>query len=160
MNKEIRKRLHLLLGFLALLLASNLFAWSTETSDNNWRSGSGQGVAEAEVTHGSGNKIYVACDSGSGYGSSIHFMLAGNSPKPNSEVLIIFDRKHPESFSVNKNGEITSECRVCAANFDYLIEQLKKHSSVYVRFSDGRESTFTLKGSAKAIGNCPSTWSQ
>ena len=152
--------MHLLLGFLAFLLASNLFAWSTETSDNKWRSGWGQGVAEAEVTHGSGNKIYVACDSGSGYGSSIHLMLAGNSPKPNSEVLIIFDKKHPESFSVSKNGEITSECRACAANFDYLIENLKKYSIVYVRFSDGRESTFTLKGSAKAIGNCPSTWSQ
>lgn len=152
--------MHLLLGFFAFLLAGNLFAWSTETSDNNWRSGWNQGVAEAEVTHGSGNKIYVACDSGSGYGSSIHFILAGNSPKPNSEVLIIFDKKHPESFSVNKNGVITSECRVCAANFDYLIEQLKKHSSAYVRFSDNRESTFTLKGSAKAIGDCPSTWSQ
>lgn len=152
--------MHLLLGAVTILFASSIFAWSTETSDNFWRNGWGQGVAEAEVTHGSGNKIYVACESGSGYGSSIHFMLAGNNPKPNSEILIIFDKKHPESFSVDKNGKITSECRACAANFDYLIEQLKKHSSVYIRFSDGRESTFTLKGSAKAIGDCPSTWSQ
>lgn len=152
--------MHLVLGFVTFFFACNIFAWSTETSDSNWRSGWGQGVAEAEVTHGSGNTIYVACESGSGSGSSIHFMLGGDSPKPNSEVLIIFDKKHPKSFSVNKYGEITSECRACAANFDYLIEQIKKHSSAYVRFSDGRESTFTLKGSAKAIGECPSAWSQ
>ncbi|PTQ92600.1 hypothetical protein C8R30_12223 [Nitrosomonas nitrosa] len=156
--------MHLQLGFLAFLFASNLFAWSTETSDDIWRSGWGQGVSEAEVTRGSGNKIYVACLSGREWpldmGSSISFMLAGDGPKPNSELLIIFDKKHPESFSVDKHGKITSDCRACAANFDYLIEQLKKHSSIYVRFSDGRESTFTLKGSAKAIGECPSAWSQ
>ena len=38
-----------------------VLGWDKETSDNIWRNGCGQGVAEAQVTRGSGNEIYRNC---------------------------------------------------------------------------------------------------
>ncbi|MCE9662964.1 hypothetical protein LY622_05880 [Halomonas sp. M5N1S17] len=134
----------------ASVMTTSAFAWTTATSDDEWRSGWGQGVAEAEVTRGSGNKIYVACESGSRRASSIHFSLAGDGPRSN-EIIMIFDQGPLETISVDQNGTISSDSRAGALNFDHVLEKLKIHNSVYIRFSDGRESTFTLKGSAKAI---------
>ncbi len=133
------------------------FAWSSATSDDVWRSGWGQGTAEAQVTHGSGNEIYVACEDGSGFSSSISFSLAGSGPK-GSEVLIIFDNGKPESISVGRDGRVISDSRAGDSTFRYVLANFKNHRKVYIRFSDGRESTFTLNGAAKAIGNCRSTF--
>lgn len=132
-------------------------AWSTATSDKVWRSGWGQGVAEAQVTHGSGNQIYVACNDGSGMNSSISFWLVGDSPK-SGEILMIFDKGSPESISVNADGDIVSDSRVSDSTFRYVLDKFRQHNSVYIRFSNGHESTFTLKGAAKAIGDCRSTF--
>lgn len=140
-----------------LLGSFSVFAWSTGTSDKAWRSGWGQGVAEAQVTHGSGNEIYVACEDGSGMDSSISFMLVGDGPK-SGEVLMIFDKDDPESIQVNANGDIVSDSHVSDSTFRYVLDKFKRHNSVYIRFPDGRESTFTLKGAATAIGDCRSTF--
>jgi hypothetical protein len=140
------------------MFCSAAVAWTTETSDDKWRSGWGQGVSEAEVTQGSGNKIYVACEDGSGGDSSVSFELVGDGPKSGSEVLLIFDKGKPESISVDKLGRIVSDSYASASSFEYVIAKLKKHLSVYVRYPDGREATFTLKGAAAAIGQCRSTW--
>lgn len=145
----------LLQGLLAYTICSH--AWASDT-DDRWRNGWGQGTSEAEVTHGPGNRIYVACDTGSGFGSSVHFQLVGKPPPPHSDVLLMFDREKPQAAQVDAHGKVRSDCRVCAANFDHLIAALKSHSSVYVRFADGRETTFTLAGSSQAIGACPSNW--
>ena len=140
-----------------LLFGNVAHAWTTSTSDNVWRSGWGQGTAEAEVTHGSGNNIYVACQDGSLINSSITISLAGKGPNGNS-ILMVFDAGNIESISVNKFGSIESDSRSGDATFRYVIDRLKKHKTVLVRFGDGRESTFTLNGASKAIGNCKSTF--
>jgi len=75
-------------------------------------------------------------------------------------VNVRFDGEKIFSFSVNKYGELDSESNAAASVFDYLIERLKKHVKVYVRFSDGRESTFSLRGASRAIGDCRSRFSQ
>ena len=142
---------------LGLVGSSYASAWSTETSDKVWRSGWGQGVAEAQVTHGSGNEIYVACEDGSGRDSSISFMLAGDGPK-SGEILMILDKGDPESIQVNSDGDIVSDNHVSDSTFLYVLDKFKRHNSVYIRFPDGRESTFTLKGATKAIGDCRSTF--
>nr|CAS02971.1 putative integron gene cassette protein [uncultured bacterium] len=107
--------------FAVLLLCSlSVFAWPTETSDKAWRSGWGQGVAEAQVTHGSGNEIYVACEDGSGIDSSISFMLAGDGPK-SGEILMIFDKGEPESIQVGADGNITSNSHASDSTFRYVL---------------------------------------
>jgi len=140
------------------LISHHVHSWTSNTSDEIWRSGWGQGWAEAQVTHGSGNEIYVACENGSGQPSSVSFQLAGKPPRIDSEVILVFDKEKPEGFSVGANGRIVADCRACEANFSYVLGKLKSHSSIYVRFSDGRESTFTLKGAKKAIGDCKPGW--
>ena len=42
--------MRLFIIMLSVIVSSNSLAWTTETSDNIWRSGWGQGVSEAEVT--------------------------------------------------------------------------------------------------------------
>lgn len=134
------------------------FGWSSETSDEKWRSGWGQGVAEAQITHGSGNQIYIACEDGSGRPSSISFMLAGDGPKNTNEIMLIFDKDSPETARVGEFGMITSDSYASDSTFRDLIAKFKKHKKVYIRFPNGRESTFTLNGAAKTIGKCRSTY--
>ncbi len=137
--------------WLLATVSLNCYAWSA-TSDDKWRSGWGQGVAELQVTQGSGNSIDVTCASPTDLpgGSTVHFTVAGNSVK-SGEILTIFDNEKPETFQTNSSGYIESSSRAGASNFTYLLEKFKKHRKVYVRFPDSNEATFTLKGAAKAI---------
>jgi hypothetical protein len=130
------------------LITNYSFAWATETSDKIWRSGWGQGSSEAEITLGSGNSIYISCGR---YPVSISFSLVGSNPKPNSELMLIFE-KQPVVMSVNNNGNFEANSGVEKSTVSYLLKEFKKksHKSVYVRFSDGKEGTFTLNGAAKA----------
>ena len=97
---------NLLVGFLTIFLSSNILAWTTETSDDVWRSGWGQGVSESEVTYGSGNRIYVACHEPSSWGGSSISISLGGREFPNSELLIRFDNGKLESFHTDKRGDI------------------------------------------------------
>ena len=118
-----------------------------------WRDGVGQGVGEAWVDKGPGNRIYVAC----GYGTnSISFTLAGKSPEPGSTVTLIFDAKDPIEIT-NYEGKFAPNCNPCRALFELVEDELKSSNSVYVRFSAGVGTRFSLKGAAKAIGDghCP-----
>jgi hypothetical protein len=123
-------------------------------NDDRWESGWGQGVSEAIITHGPGNQIYVTCNGGGSLGANtgISFMLAGQSPT-GSSVILTFDSEDPESIWIS-DGEITSDCRACADNYEYIIERLKRHSSVHVMFENGDSARFTLAGSSEAIAEC------
>lgn len=142
---------------LTLCCATSLLAWDG-TSDNEWRSGWGQGISEAQVTQGSGNEIYVACvDEDDERYSSVSVVIGGEGPG-SGDVLMSFDRGSLEAFPFDENGLLEAASRVHDQYFQILIQQLRKHNSVYVRFADGREAVFTLKGSAKAIGDCRGFW--
>jgi hypothetical protein len=121
-------------------------------NDDKWVSGWGMGTKEAIITKGPGNQIYVSCEEGSSLPSSISFMLAGDGPT-GSNVTLTFDNEDPEDFWMS-DGQITSDCRACAANFDRSISLLKNHSSVHVRFENGLSARFSLRGSREAIGEC------
>lgn len=144
---------NILVGVLTTFLSSNVLAWTTDTSDDIWRSGWGQGVPESEVTNGSGNKIYVACHEPVSWGGSSISISLGGKEFPNSELLIRFDNGKLESFHTDKRGYIESDSRVGAAQFTYLLDKFKQHKKVYIRAHNGYESTFTLKGSSKALGS-------
>lgn len=123
-------------------------------NDDHWESGWGQGVAEAIITHGPGNQIYVTCNQGAAdyVGSGISFMLGGRAPT-GSSVILTFDNEDPESIWIS-DGQITSDCRACAGNYEYVIERLKRHSSVHVLFENGDSARFSLAGSSEAITEC------
>lgn len=158
MKMKVKK--NLLVGLLPIFLSSNILAWITETSDDVWRSGWGQGVSESEVTYGSGNRIYVACHEPLSWGGSSISISLGGMEFPNSELLIRFDNGKLESFHTDKRGYIESDSRVGDAQFHYLIDHFKKHKKVYIRAPNGYQSTFTLKGSTKALGSdCKSGFS-
>ena len=121
--------------------------------DDKWGSGWGQGVAEAIVTHGPGNHIYVTCNEGGGAGSTgISFMLAGKAPTGDN-ITLTFDKDDPEQIWIS-NGEITSNCRACTGNYEYTIRKLRSYKSVHVLFENGDNARFTLQGANEAITDC------
>lgn len=135
-------------SLILIFFSSSVFAWS-EISDDEWTTGWGQGMVEAQVTNGSGNRIYVACeDIGSGNGA-IHFELSGSGPK-NNIITVSFDNNKKVKVHSEHRGIIKSK----NSDFTFLIESLRNSSSIYVSFSDGRESAFTLKGSSEALSSC------
>ena len=114
-------------------------------SDDHWTSGWGQGVAEAIVTRGAGNQIYVTCDEGAGRNATgISFMLVGRAPTGNS-ILLTFDNEDPEDYSI-WDGKIKSNCRACASVYEAVIKGLKSHQSVHVRFANGELSSVHTEG--------------
>jgi len=127
-------------------------------NDQSWERGFGQGTAEAIIRKGPGNSIYVACEAGSGRPSSIFFELAGKAPN-GDRITLTFDGEDPEQIWVSE-GQITSDCRACAANFTYVVEKLKSGRSLHVLFPNGEGARFSLKGSANAIGECPAGFYQ
>jgi hypothetical protein len=134
---------------LSMLTAADAFG-----SDDRWTAGWGQGIAEAIITKGPGNQIYVTC--GENYGrpghTAIGFMLVGREPI-GSTITLTFDGIDPQDFSL-WNGRVPSDCHACEANYSTIISMFKRHQSVHVRFENGDAAKFTLKGAAKAIGHC------
>ncbi|KVK62655.1 hypothetical protein L905_18975 [Agrobacterium sp. TS43] len=140
-------------GVLGVALLAAPGAASAFGNDDRWESGWGMGVAEAVVTRGAGNQIYVTCDEGADRNATaISFTLAGNSSK-DSSVQLTFDGEAPEDYTL-WDGQIKSDCRACAATYDIVIKKLKTHSSVHVKFKNGDAANFSLNGSSKAIGQC------
>lgn len=140
----------LLSAILTIAVVGNADAFG---SDDRWTAGWGQGIAEAVIGKGPGNQIYVTCDEGAGRNATgISFMLAGKAPT-GAVVTLTFDNADPHDFSL-WDGAIRSDCHACASTYDVVIDALKKHSSVHVRFENGDAARFTLKGSSAAIGHC------
>lgn len=127
-------------------------------NDDYWVSGFGQGVCESVITKGPGNQIYVACDCGSLRPSTISFMLGGESAT-GDQITLTFDAEDPVDIWIS-DGVVTSDCRACAANFDYVISRFRAHNSVFVRFENGLSTRFSLRGANDAIGECASGFSR
>lgn len=146
-----------LLTGLALLVSGPAQAFG---NDDTWTTGYGMGIAEAVITKGAGNQIYVTCGipTPGRPVTSISFTLAGDSSKDNS-ILLTFDNEAPQEFSL-WDGDIQSASRAGASQFEYVIAKFRAKQWVNVRFEDGTNTTFSLKGANKAIGECPTDFSQ
>ena len=122
--------------------------------DDRWVSGWGQGLSEAAVTRGPGNRIYVSCDDDPNLSAStISFSLAGKQ-STGSSITLTFDRADPQRFSLWPGGEVPSNCRACASNFDGILAGFRRHRSVHVMFENGDSTRFTLRQSSKALNGC------
>lgn len=145
-------QIRLLLTTATCLLLAPMTA-SAFGNDQTWESGFGQGVAEAIITQGAGNEIYVTCDSGAGReATEIRFTIGGKSPA-GSRLTMVFDGQAPEQVWI-ADGGIKSNCRACAGTYQWVVERLKKHARVHVMTEDGATASFSLKGASKAIGDC------
>lgn len=134
-------------AFLTTLPAN---AWTTN-SDNEWTSGWGQGVTEAQVTNGDNNRIDVICRDAESGDSYITFTIDGGGPN-SGDVFVSFDQSTPRRIHVDDDGKVSS---AAGPVFSHVIHQLRVSKTVNVRFSDGRDSSFTLKGSGKVLEDCP-----
>lgn len=121
--------------------------------DAQWHSSWGMGVKEAGVTSGAGNRVLVACNENSSIAQSgISFTLANKVPTGDS-LILTFDGRPPEMIFIS-DGHVTSDCHVCAKNFNYVLGLMKSHKFVHVMFESGNSASFTLAGSSDAIGDC------
>jgi hypothetical protein len=127
-------------------------------NDDEWVSGFGMGVCESIIRKGPGNDIYIACDCGSGLGSTVSFTLEGKPPTGNT-VRLTFDEINSEDFWIT-DGKITSDCHACSVSFDVAIKRFKKYESVDVRFENGLSARFNLKGANSAIRECVSDFAR
>lgn len=132
------------------LLPLTAFAW--DKHEDAWGKSLGQGVCEAKVTSGYENKILVSCDCGSGFVNEISFSLKKPLAK-NFDILLTFDGLKPISVP-SRNGTISADTPEGKANFKKVLRLFEKHKSVKVEYPNGRQATFTLKGSRAALKGC------
>lgn len=140
-------RLRVTFVIAAVFLASPAMA-----EDGVWESGTHQGVREATVSMGAGNWILVSCPLSWGGGSV--FFTVGGSVKYNGNVLITFNGDEPFSLGLT-DSFFGSGTMAELSGYNRLIAGMKAHSWMNVRLADGRNTTFPLKGSSAAIGDCP-----
>ncbi len=120
-----------------------------------WTSGFGQGIHEARILNGPGNVVTVNCDFASGFGSSLVIEVQGVRPPAGSEVEMWFDGKPAETVLIDGDGEITADSHAGAANLRLVLQRMKRHRIVTIRLAGGQASSFSLRGSSRAIGDCP-----
>lgn len=146
-----------LLSFLVLMCHTPVFAFG---NDESWTFGGAMGIAEAVINKGPGNQIYVSCGSPTQNGSvtGVRFTLMGDSSKSDT-ILLTFDGDPPQEYRLN-DGSIASATRADAFQFEHVIERFRTKQWVNVRFENGTNAIFSLKGANKAISNCPTDFSQ
>lgn len=113
-----------------------------------WVSGGSQGFDEAATPgfHNNNRSILVSCDTGSGIGSSVMFLIDGDSPD-NGLVSLTFEDGENISFTLNERGALHASNE----QFGAVVRALEAHRSVVVRFEGGAEATFSLVGARDAI---------
>lgn len=139
----------------AIIATAGLVAFGqtvlAEESDSRWVQGYGQGVIEATVTAGAGNRILVACDTSHRL-TAMHVTIGGQTPT-GDRLIFTFDDLDPASMFF-PSGHLRSDNHAGADNFTSIIERLKRHGSVHVMTPKGDGARFTLAGSSAAIGEC------
>ncbi len=124
-------------------------------AESEWNTRSAKGITEAWVASGPTNRILVTCTADGGEPvSGISFSVDGQTPPPNSTVTMIFDGKTTIDVEVDELGVLDTDCQACAVDFIEARDALKQGEMVVVQFPDQTEASFSLAGSAKAIGNC------
>lgn len=132
------------------LLSASAYAWVKH--EDAWGKALGQGVCEAMVTSGYDNKILVSCDCGSGFVNEISITLRKVLSK-DFNILMTFDNSKPIAVP-SRNGNIVADTPEGKANFKKVLRLFEKHKSVTVEYPNGRQATFTLKGSRAALEGC------
>lgn len=119
----------------------------------DWTVGFGQGYLEHTVKNGPGNEFDIACDVGATMDharTGIIIEIVGKSPPPQSTVRVILDGDEISLFTDDR-GTVTTDCRVCAQNFEHVWGKIRKSKTMLVQLADGRSSKFSLNGAKRAL---------
>ena len=119
----------------------------------DWTVGGAQGYVEYRVQNGPGNEFNISCDEGASADHSTTGIIVTIEGKPapaNSVVNIILDAQETQH-PTDEAGTITPSCNACYANLAQFWSHIHKAKSMLVQFGDGRHSSFSLKGAARAI---------
>lgn len=126
-----------------------------------WGAYTGQGIREASVTSGPQNQLLLACDLGgspSRMGSSLSVEISGGKAPAGSTGTLAFDGGQPIPVTFNSENAIHVEnTSASIGQFNFIVASLKRHNTVLVRLPNGEQARFSLRGSSRAIGNCPAT---
>ncbi|WP_035898767.1 peptidoglycan-binding protein [Labrenzia sp. DG1229] len=126
-----------------------------------WGSYTGQGIREASVTSGPQNQLLLACDPGAspfGAGSSLSIEIGGDKAPGGSTGTMAFDGGQPIPVHFNADNSVQVEnSNASIGQFNFIVSSLKRHSTVLVSLPNGKQVRFSLRGSSRAIGNCPAT---
>jgi hypothetical protein len=119
----------------------------------DWRTGFGMGVFEFSVQNGPGNEFTISCNGrahADGAEGEISISIRDKGPSNPNGIKVVLDA---EEF----DGPFTTQCQSCSSHFRALVQKLPRAKSMLVQFSDGRSSSFSLKGVAQALraGECP-----
>ncbi|WP_282045942.1 peptidoglycan-binding protein [Roseibium album] len=126
-----------------------------------WGSYTGQGIREASVTSGPQNQLLLACDLGAspfGAGSSLSIEVGGDKAPAGSTGTMAFDGGQPIPVHFDADNSVQVEnSNASIGQFNFIVSSLKRHSTVLVSLPNGKQARFSLRGSSRAIGNCPAT---
>lgn len=126
-----------------------------------WGAEFGQGIVEAGVGDGKGSELRLVCNISGLDTIASRLTFGPQSQVPafapaGSTVEFLFDGQHSAPIVLNAHDSLVVENNaVSIGTFKFIVGRLKKHNSLIVRFPSGRELNFPLKGSGKAIGDCP-----
>lgn len=122
--------------------------------DDRWTGGGAQGVREAIVTAGPANSILVTCAPGLDLDlTGITVTIDGAGPA-GSGITLVYDDGSRHDAPVDEDGKINVNSRADMSHYYAAIADFRRLSRVWVRFEDGREASFTLRGSSQAISPC------
>lgn len=138
----------------ALATAAFIFGSSTANAQQfgDWRVGWGMGVFEFSVRNGPANEFMISCNDknhANGADGDISVSIRDKGPPTASGMKVVLDAEEFE-------GPFTTQCQSCWSQFRALVKKLPRAKSMLVQFSDGRSSSFSLKGVANALraGEC------
>ena len=121
-----------------------------------WTVKYGQGILEYGINNDFQQKSYITIDDGSDTqsgGVNIYFAIDGNGAQPGSSVTFTVG-----SISVRMNadegGSISTNCHICAENFNALWPLLRRGRSVRLSF-DGHSAAFSLRNANKVLPRDP-----
>ncbi|WP_374471696.1 hypothetical protein [Phenylobacterium sp.] len=114
-----------------------------------WWSGWGQGTAEYGFSAANGDKVYIACDEGSGFGTTVSFAIEGTGPEPGETVTVRTDLTAFD-FPVDDSGRLETASRAGNENFLALWDAIRRGAVLSIGFG-GRTATFPLAGSTRML---------
>ena len=116
---------------------------------DRWWSGWGQGTAEYGYTKSSGDAVYIACDQGSGFGTSMSFSISGDEPRPGQLVTVTIDGDQIE-FAADHRGRLGTSSRVDDDIFRSIWTKIRTGNRMSVSFGS-RQAIFPLAGSSRIL---------
>jgi len=133
----------------ALAVSVSYFSSAQAEPTGRWWAGWGQGTAEYGYSSPDVGKVYIACDEGSGFGTSVSFTLQRSEPKAGEAILLETERESFE-FSADSQGNLATDSHVGSDIFGALWAALRRDKTLTVSFG-GKSAKFPLTGSAKVL---------